>query len=524
VAGNPTACEYTWLDPITAPRDNLGVPLYDLFMALQDRTFSDDGSINFSNGLGQPQAVPAVPGAANYPACLVAVPPAANCSPPGNTPWVNGVNPQVHPAWVPEYFADHALVNGVIWPKKTVSPGWYRIRLVDGADARCFTLGFGTVEPGYSTATAAAKAPIRNVTFDVIATEQGYLPSSVTNRTSLTMCPGERYEVLVNFGGTFNAYTDPVTGLLVAGGKLAGRSVYMNNTGAAPFPAGIPPQQLNSPFSELASIMRFDVLGTGTAAVPGVPSCPVGQGATWPGDATNGRKSCIDVPPQIDLDFLAITGLTDCPKDSTGLPITTGGPCVAAARQLFLNEHVDATTLASTGLQINGVSFENDVTETPRQGTYERWQIINATVDAHPIHPHLIKAQIISRQRYNKGLWLKALCGTTTCEPGAAPGGVQVLAPDVTPFLIAGTAVAPPATEAGWKDVMRAEPGQVLTFIAKWDGGWKQPGLPTGDPRSCSVVNNTTCFEPVTAGPYMWHCHINSHEDSEMMRPSLVIK
>jgi FtsP/CotA-like multicopper oxidase with cupredoxin domain len=30
-------------------------------------------------------------------------------------------------------------------------------------------------------------------------------------------------------------------------------------------------------------------------------------------------------------------------------------------------------------------------------------------------------------------------------------------------------------------------------------------------------------YEPVTSGPYVWHCHINSHEDSEMMRTSLVV-
>ncbi|HEU4384640.1 MAG TPA: hypothetical protein VFR85_14225, partial [Anaeromyxobacteraceae bacterium] len=51
-AGGKT-CEYTWLDPITLPRDFLTVPLYDLFFAIQDRSFNDDGSINFSNGLGQ---------------------------------------------------------------------------------------------------------------------------------------------------------------------------------------------------------------------------------------------------------------------------------------------------------------------------------------------------------------------------------------------------------------------------------------------------------------------------------------
>ena len=118
------AAEYTWLDPVTEPRGAARIPKYDLFFAIQDRAFNDDGSINFSNGLGQPAAAARGPG--------------------GSPPVTNGVNPQVHPVWVPEYFGDHALVNGVAWPKKTVEPGWYRIRLVDGSDSRCWTIGFST--------------------------------------------------------------------------------------------------------------------------------------------------------------------------------------------------------------------------------------------------------------------------------------------------------------------------------------------------------------------------------------------
>jgi len=177
---------------------------------------------------------------------------------------------------------------------------------------------------------------------------------------------------------------------------------------------------------------------------------------------------------------------------------------------------VDGVTLASMGMQINGVPFEYDVTETPRNGTFEQWKIINTTVDAHPIHPHLIKAQIVSRQPFSKGKWMTQLCGASTCTPSPAPGGVPVLTPDVTPFLT-GTPALPAPEEAGWKDAMVAYPNQVLTFNAKWEGTW--PGAAGG-----CTPNNLTCFDPVTSGPYVWHCHINSHEDSEMMRTSLVVR
>jgi Multicopper oxidase len=48
-------------------------------------------------------------------------------------------------------------------------------------------------------------------------------------------------------------------------------------------------------------------------------------------------------------------------------------------------------------------------------------------------------------------------------------------------------------------------------------------------PTKCSIpetpIYDSTIpyWEPVTAGPYVWHCHIVDHEDNEMMRPVLVL-
>lgn len=538
-----TDCEYTWIDPITEPRDaTTGFPLYDLFLAIQDRTFGDDGSLNFPNGVNQAPApalvppIPAVVPAAAVPtACLGLLDangiPTPTCSAPGVTPFTPGPNPQVHPQWVPEYFADHALVNGVLWPKKAVLQGVYRVRIVDGSDARCYTLGFGTVEPAYQVPSPAAvvfasPAPVRNVRFTVIATEQGYLPNPLLNQTSLTLCPGERYEILIDFGGSSIAYRDAL-GVQQPAAPLAGKRVYMNNTASAPFPVGISPQQAGSPFGQMASIMAFDVSPT----VKGVPVCARGQTLTWDPALTPAQNGtgCINVPATLDFDFRPVRQFVDCAAGTN--PV--GALCVAAERQLYLNEKVDGTTGSSVGLQINGVPFEYKVTETPRQGTYERWRIINTTVDAHPMHPHLGKYQIVSRQNFNKGAWLRALCGATNCAPGPAPGGIQALTPDVTPYLT-GTPQAPAATEIGWKDAMPARPNQVLTFIGLWDGAWKQGGTvdapgagnPSGVVGTALNPDGTAnwTYAPVTDGPYVWHCHINSHEDSEMMRTSLVVK
>ncbi|HTN52828.1 MAG TPA: hypothetical protein VML50_10535 [Anaeromyxobacter sp.] len=514
------SCEYTWIDAVTEPRDSLGVPMYDLFLAVQDRDFNADGTINFPNGLGQaPSATPVSP--AGYPAVA------------GNTPFTPGPNPQVHPVWVPEYFNSNALVNGVLWPKKTVEPGFYRIRFVDGSDARCYNFTFSTQDPWASAVTdpiTGQPAPVRpaaSIPFTLVANEQGYLPRPL-KVSNVTMCPGERYELIFDF----RKYA-------------AGTRIYLVNDAPAPYPGGgNGPFDPGSPFPDMATIMRFDV-----------------------GAATTTTVASLAIPAVIDQDFDDLTG------NSGGTPLAPCGPgvdptrtrCIAAVRNLYLNERIDGITGASLGLQINGVPFEYDVTETPKRGTYELWNIVNLTVDAHPIHPHLVKAQVLSRQDLDVQGYRLALCqsdaGSNDCTPGMSPGSVIQLIPDPTPFLL-NAPVKPDPTEVGWKDAMRAMPGQVTSFIARWDGSWRQstaaggadvtaPGA--GNPNcmasnACSVsvgaggtsvscssgaANLSMCgkgsasswvFPAVTSGPYVWHCHINSHEDSEMMRTSLVVK
>jgi FtsP/CotA-like multicopper oxidase with cupredoxin domain len=442
--------------------------------------------------------------------------------PPGTTPITPGVNPQVHPVWVPEYFGDHVVVNGVLWPKKSVEAGWTRIRVVDGSDSRCWTLGFSTTMPAPGT------KPNNNVSFVVIANDQGYLPVPKQAVKSFTMCPGERYELLVNFG--------VLPGPAPAPGTV--RTVFMTNSAAAPYPAGLTPFAAASPFAEMNVVMRFDVAPP-SAAAPGVPTCGV-AGLTWP--TIPPTVGCIAIPILPDPNFVSYTNPVP-PMCAPGQVTTPTVPCVSAVRQLYLNEKADGTTLFPLGMQINGVPFEYKVTETPKKGTIEIWRIINLTVDAHPMHPHLVKHQIIGSQTFNVGKYKAALCGSTTCQPGQAPGGEMYVIPDVTPMLTGTfTPNLPTDFDAGWKDASIVLPGRVTSIIAKWDAGWPAavaPALATapgtaggpadlsvctglvGAPAACNAPSWT--YDTVGSGPYVWHCHINSHEDSEMMRTSLVV-
>jgi spore coat protein A len=141
-------------------------------------------------------------------------------------------------------------------------------------------------------------------------------------------------------------------------------------------------------------------------------------------------------------------------------------------------------------LNLNGVHFENGLaTETPRVGTVEDWVFINMTGDTHPMHMHLVTFQVIGRTPFDAEAFEAAYGGDD-----GAPGGI-----DPTPFAT-GPMRPPAPEERGFKDTVKANPGEFTTIRAKFE-------LPTG----------------VTAPQdYVYHCHIVEHEDNDMMRPFTV--
>ncbi|HEY6100825.1 MAG TPA: multicopper oxidase domain-containing protein, partial [Anaeromyxobacter sp.] len=415
---------------------------------------------------------------------------------------------------------------------------------VDGSDSRCWQIGFSTTQP------VPGVNPKNNVPLWIIANDQGYLPKPVlAARNDIVMCPGERYELLVNFGAL------PTNPNPNGPGRIAATNVWMTNRAAAPFPAGITPQALGSPFADLDTIMRFDLVPTAVAVKTCVGSAAATPfaGFTWPlaapAPGAPPPAACIPNPAFVPADpiFLAQEAALRPPAGTTGLALQNWVPPGAVVRMVYLNERLDGLTGFPLGMQLNGVPFEYKVTETPKKGSVEVWKFINLTVDAHPMHPHLVKNLIVSRQTFSVPAYKKALCGSSTCQPGTAPGGEMFLVPDVTQLLTnptlvpaALTAVTSASEDGAFKDAVIARPGQVTTIVARWDGGWlpiatgaalpTAPGTAGAAPCTPNPAAGTVCgsaagfsYEPVTSGPYVWHCHINSHEDSEMMRTSLVV-
>ena len=95
----------------------------------------------------------------------------------------------------------------------------------------------------------------------------------------------------------------------------------------------------------------------------------------------------------------------------------------------------------------------------------------------------------------------------TPNEDGALGGNL--------PFTgyLQGTPLPPTPEESGWKDTADAHAGQVLRILVRWT-----PSSIPIIPNQSYAGQNLYSFDP-TQGAYVWHCHVITHEDNEMMRP-----
>jgi spore coat protein A len=198
--------------------------------------------------------------------------------------------------------------------------------------------------------------------------------------------------------------------------------------------------------------------------------------------------------PQLEQVMQIRVGHTVTQTGPTSIPSSLHGGRKAdlsdpvTTRYITLNE-IDADE-ATWFLNLNGVHFdEGPVTETPKVGTVEDWVYINLTADTHPMHTHLVTFQVIGRTPFDVEAYEEANEG-----PHGVPGGI-----DPTPFAT-GPMLPPSPEERGFKDTVKANPGQFTTIRAKFD----LPELVTAPQK------------------YVYHCHIVEHEDNDMMRPYTV--
>jgi spore coat protein A, manganese oxidase len=489
----------------------LGLPAgsQEIELMIQDRQFDTNGQLLFPDSNANPSLIDGPPS-----------------------------NPQIHPFWIPEFFGDTMLVNGSTWPFLQVEPRRYRFRVVNASNARFVRMGL------VDAASGALGPPMYQIGSDgglldtpvkLLGKTEPASDGTPTPSTRLFLAPSERADIIIDFA------------------NLKGRTLTLTNDAQVPFPSG----STLDPADPTRQVMQFQVTkplsgkdttynpASGNALRGGKNQEPIIVRLANPAAGTLAAGVTPSVKRQLVL--FEYESPTDAGGNMAGTPIED-----LINNSKWKGERDgggDAPIPGSTPDQSGQGLF---MTELPRIGSTEVWEFLNSTVDAHPIHIHLIQFQLINRQAvvidpdtgqptyldawaaafpggvFNgeaaDGSWSPVTYQPGTIIPGYGPPGNYFTAnadgalggnPAFKPFLT-GQPIPPSPSESGWKDTVKVYPGYVNRFVIRWA------------PQATAVngVNpgqNLYSFDPTKGPGYMVHCHILDHEDNEMMRPYIPV-
>jgi len=464
---------------LNVPGSNIRSKIREIPIVIQDRDFKADGSLYYPDNRARFE----------------------DLNEQGGTPLVLDINfvpdSDVAPIWNPEAFFNVMVVNGVAWPSLDVAQALYRIRFLDGCNSRFLWLKFS--DPAVEAYQIGA--------------EQGFLPAPVPLNNNLDgsgdgtaqilIALAERADVIVDFRGLADG---TVVELLNIGPDepFGGGTPFTGCDPDAMPPVGPPDCFEPADPASSGKVMRFVV----NAALNGLGQTdPVKRnGRPNPVAATDPANLALNAEPalggpsmtrQVSLNeleseqvcvvedasenlvqaFDSVTGDPLLPEDCLDSALGDVGAEPFGPLEALLGL-VDFSGAAPEGIPLkwtdatatgvdklvplqSGAVLTVNVTENPALGAVEDWELYNFTADAHPMHLHLVRFQVIERRPI-----------------GAA----------------AGTGSGPEPWETGFKDVVISYPDTITTIRALFD----------------------------IEGLYVWHCHIVEHEDNEMMRPYVV--
>jgi spore coat protein A, manganese oxidase len=481
------------------PGNPLGLPAgnQEIELVLQDRQFDTNGQWYFPDSTSNGQGLNGDP-----------------------------TNPLIHPNWIPEYFGDTIVVNGRTWPYLEVEPRRYRFRVVNGSNARFFRVGLVDSKRGTAGPT------IWQIGSDGGLFDRPVKPTDHEDlsRQALFLAPGERADIIVDFTG------------------LAGKTFTMTNDAQYPYPSGGPVtpglddrvMQFRVTRTLSSRDTTFDPASGGTLrGGANRPASIVRLANPSTGKLGTGVKA--DVVRQLVL--VEVEGNPPAPQP--------GGPIEVLLNNTKWDGFREGSDQVAGGSVAQPDGLGDMVTELPRLGATEVWEIMNLTQDAHPIHLHLIQFQLLNRQQIQTsiapdgsaeyayratyddkfpsgtysgqladGSWGPTQYPGATYIPGFGPPNAYARPnsdgaiggnPAFSPTLV-GQPLLPEASEVGWKDTIKVYPGFVTRIVARWTPQDNSAG-------STAPGQNLFPFDPTSGPGYVWHCHILDHEDNEMMRP-----
>ncbi|RVQ67102.1 hypothetical protein EKN06_09280 [Croceicoccus ponticola] len=369
------------------------------------------------------------------------------------------------PSIVPEFFGDTILVNGMVWPNLNVTAGSYEFRILNGSDSRFYVL------------TASNPA----VAIYLVGTDGGLLPHAVTISDGdgeqetgefVLVAPGDRVELVFDFSRL-----------------SAGDTVKLLNSGP-----------LFEPFKGVAA--DGQLLGDAEAAtaddpVGNIMQFTVTSGVTFHAELFDGADAVL-----LAANFSRLAadengdGVADAASNIRNLGLFEGADQFGRVTPMLGKAEPGTITTSDEDAtaDFGPLSYNAEATERPLLGSTEQWNIFNFTADTHPVHLHLAQYQVVEkREIFFLDEDENGVPDDTTGD-GNISYGVGSSPDYAAADIWIGDLMALRPEETGWQDTVHVDPNTMMSLVATFD-------LP---------------------GEYVWHCHILSHEDNEMMRPLIV--
>jgi len=507
---------------------------------------------------------------------------------PENAPWEPPEMPGTpNPSMPGESFQDTPVVNGTAFPKMTLQPKAYRLRILNAANDRFWNLQLYKADSTVTSSDGRTDTEVKMVPASAtpgfpeswptdgrdggvpdpatvgpnwiqIGTEGGFLPKPavVPNQPiawnndpttfnfgnvsdhALLLGPAERADVIVDFaqyaGQTLILYNDAPAAFPARDPRLdyyTGAPDLTDTGGHSGPQPGFGPNTrtimqikiADAPPAPAFDIAPVETAFASTGTTQGVFASSqdpiiVGQSAynstyntTFPTTWPNWGVSRIQ---DTSLSFRTVAGTTmTLPMEPKAIQDEMG--------EAFDPEY--GRMSGKLGLELPNTNAQNqnfvlqNYTDPPTEtikdsmtpmspvsgdGT-QIWKITHNGVDTHPIHFHLFDVQLINRVGWD--------------------GAIRL----------------PDANELGWKDTVRISPLED-TIVALRPVAPKQPfgcpesvrpwnpaepigstmGFTNIDPKTGDAIEPPLTNQVVNFGwEYVWHCHILSHEEMDMMRP-----
>jgi spore coat protein A len=419
-------------------------------------------------------------------------------------------------AGIRECFGPATLVSGKLWPRMSVDPCVYRLRILNGSNARYFRLNF------FGVVSKDDRPPYTQLSAEMvqqIGTDGGLLAEAIDlPANGLVVAPAERADVLIDFGLIAEKYSH----------------VILLNDAPAPYgndppPAAHPEQEDLENLRPVPHVMRFDLRWD--KPICGLNNAPIQRMALDPDfepipsdhhELPHHEHSLIVLREEDEIlrnsDGIPVDRNGNPAFDANGQPIkdADGNPVQVATRtMLFLHEMLPEQEASRAGMNMyesvdefgtrRGIRlalnesnsstvyvtaskrFDDATNIVIEKGAWHLWKILNLSPDSHPFHIHLTQLQAIQHRSFRptSGLPIKA---------------------DSADFSLTEISLPHPINPPGWKDTFRISPGE------------------RGDSNEIKTAEMMVLFGQFFqhAGRYMYHCHILEHEDSDMMRPFVV--